>query len=62
MRYTMGFAASASVVPLIALIHRPETGYGPVFAIMTGFALLVAASAVFYAFATARAPALKPAE
>jgi hypothetical protein len=51
---------------LIALIHRPETGYGPVFAIMTGFALLVAASAVFYAFATARAPArataLKPAE
>jgi MFS family permease len=62
MRYTLGFAASAAVVPLIAIIHRPETGYGPVFLIMTGFALLIAASAGFYAFATARSPVLKPAE
>jgi MFS family permease len=62
MRYTLGFAASAAVVPLIAIIHRPETGYGPVFLIMTGFALLIAASAGFYAFVTARSPVLKPAE
>jgi hypothetical protein len=58
----LGFAASALAVPLIAVVHQPETGYGPVFAIMTGFALLIAASAGFYAYVTSGKPALKPAE
>jgi MFS family permease len=62
LRYMLGFAASAAAVPLIAIVHRPETGYGPVFLIMTGFALIIAASAGLYAIVTARAPALKPAE
>jgi hypothetical protein len=44
------------------MLHRPETGYSPVFMVMIGFALLVAASAGAYALVTARAPALKPAE
>jgi hypothetical protein len=62
MRYMLGFAASAAAVPLIAILHRPETGYGPVFVIMTGFALMIAASAGLYAIVTARAPAVTPAE
>jgi MFS family permease len=62
LRYMLGFAASALAVPLIAVVHQPETGYGPVFAIMTGFALLIAASAGFYAYVTSGKPALKPAE
>ena len=62
MRYMLGFAASAGAVPLIAVLHRPETGYGPVFMVMIGFGLLVAASAGAYALVTSRAPALKPAE
>jgi MFS family permease len=62
LRYMLGFAASAGAVPLIAILHRPETGYGPVFLVMTGFALLVAACAGVYAVVTSRSPALKPAE
>jgi MFS family permease len=62
LRYMLGFAASAGAVPLIAMLHRPETGYGPVFLVMTGFALVVAASAGVYAVVTSRPPALKPAE
>lgn len=49
-------------VALIAVLHESETGYAPVYAIMTGFALLVAASAAVYAIMTARAPALGIAE
>jgi peptidoglycan/LPS O-acetylase OafA/YrhL len=44
LRYMLGFAASAGAVPLIAVLHRPETGYGPVFLVMAGFALVVAAA------------------
>lgn len=62
LRYMLGFAASAGAVPLIAVLHRPETGYAPIFAIMTGFALVIAASAGLYALVTAGSPALKPAE
>ncbi|MFW6077741.1 MAG: MFS transporter [Hyphomicrobiales bacterium] len=62
LRYMLGFAASAGAVPLIAVLHRPETGYSPVFLVMAGFALLVATSAGIYAVVTSRAPALKPAE
>jgi MFS family permease len=62
MRYMLGFAASAGAVPLIAILHRPETGYGPVFVVMAGFALVIAASAGLYAMVTARAPAVTPAE
>jgi MFS family permease len=62
MRYMLGFAASAGAVPLIAVLHRPETGYGPVFLVMAGFALVVAAAAAAFAVVTSRPPALKPAE
>ncbi|HUE45798.1 MAG TPA: MFS transporter, partial [Aestuariivirgaceae bacterium] len=62
MRYMLGFAASAGAVPLIAVLHRPETGYGPVFLVMAGFALVVAAAAAVFAVVTSRPPALKPAE
>jgi MFS family permease len=62
MRYMLGFAASAGAVPLIAMLHRPETGFSPVFMVMIGFALLVAASAGAYALLTSQTPALKPAE
>lgn len=62
LRYTLGFAVSAGVVPLIALLHGPEQGYRPVFAVMTGFALLVAISAAVYAVAASRAPRLELAE
>lgn len=61
VRYMLGFAGSAAVVPLIAIVHRPETGYGPVFLIMTGFALTIAASAAVYAIASARALRLETA-
>ena len=62
LRYMLGFAASAGAVPLIAMLHRPETGYGPVFLVMAGFALLIAASAGVYAVVTVRSEVLKPAE
>lgn len=62
LRYMLGFAVSAGVVPLIALLHGTEQGYRPVFVVMTGFALLVAASAAVYAVAVSRAPRLEPAE
>lgn len=62
LRYMLGFAASAGAVPLIAVLHRPETGYGPVFIVMIGFALVIAASAGAYAMVTTRPAVLTPAE
>jgi len=62
LRYTLGFAVSAGVVPLIAFLHGPEQGYRPVFVVMVGFAVLVAASAAVYAVASSRTPRLEPAE
>ncbi|MGE0211396.1 MAG: MFS transporter [Parvibaculaceae bacterium] len=62
LRYTVGFAVSAGVVPLIALLHSPETGYAPVFVVMAGFACLVVLSAALFAVAASRAPRLEPAE
>lgn len=61
LRFALGFAAASAVAPIIAILHRPETGYAPVFLVMTGFAFMIAASAAVFAVAAARAPALQPA-
>ena len=62
LRYSVGFAVSAGVVPLIALLHSPEAGYAPVFVVMAGFAAVVVLGAVLFLLAPSRAPRLEPAE
>ena len=53
-RYVLAFTASASVVPLVAWLHQPDTGLTPVFVVMIGFAVAVTVAALGYAIASAR--------
>ncbi len=53
-RYVLAFTASASVIPLVAWLHQPETGLTPVFVVMIGFAVAVTVAAVGYSIASAR--------
>jgi len=54
VRYVLGFSASASVVPLVGWLYHPEAGLKPVYFLMTGFAVVIALSALAYAGFSAR--------
>ena len=53
-RYVLAFTASASVVPLVAWLHQPDTGLTPVFVAMIGFALAITGASLVYAIASVR--------
>ena len=62
-RYVLAFTASASVVPLVAWLHQPDSGLTPVFVVMIGFAVAVAVAATVYTLLSARQrPVAAPAE
>jgi hypothetical protein len=57
-RYVLGFAASASVVPMVGWLYHPEDGLKPMYFLLTGFAVVIALSAFAYAGLSARKPAV----
>ncbi|HJO74844.1 MAG TPA: MFS transporter [Rhodospirillales bacterium] len=57
-RYVLGFAASASVVPMVGWLYHPEYGLKPMYFLLTGFAVVIALSAFAYAGLSARKPAV----
>ena len=58
-RYVLGFAASASVVPIVAWLHQPETGLAPVYAVMSAFAAVIVAASLVYLIAGGRQASLQ---
>jgi MFS family permease len=57
VRYVMSFAASAFSVPLVAFIHRTSGGFGPLFTILAGLALVGFAAALAFPGEPRPAPA-----
>ncbi|MDJ1157382.1 MFS transporter [Chelatococcus sp. SYSU_G07232] len=62
VRYVLGFTSSTLALPLIAWLHTPERGLGPVFAVLALFGAAVAAAACLYLGATRRTALVRPAE
>jgi MFS family permease len=62
LRYVLSFSASATAVPLIAVLHAQTGGFRAVFMVLAAMALLIFAAALFFPRPRAEAPAAAPAE
>jgi MFS family permease len=62
LRYVLSFSASATAVPLIAILHAQTGGFRAVFMVLSAMALLIFAAALFFPRPRADVPAAAPAE
>src|SRR5262249_9716796 len=62
LRYVLSFSASATAVPLIAVLHAQTGGFRAVFMVLAALALCVFASALFFPRPREDVPAAAPAE
>lgn len=62
LRYVLSFGASATAVPLIAILHAQTGGFRAVFMVLSVLALAIFAAALFFPRPREEAPATAPAE